>query len=231
MNPKSILEKNLRNSIKAKQSFLQSLSILEEFNDAIKALFECYSKGGKLYLAGNGGSAADSQHLAAEFVSKLAFDREALPAEALSVDTSTITAIANDYGYEFIFSRQLEGLGNKNDVLISGHGSIIKNNFYRKLLNEALQFDLKNIKWIFSTTLKQQDWDNIIQPKPWNVKKTLRLVSVGRLSKDKNTIALIKALRKLCIYQAVLAERTTENSTSTFLRILSLIGIQTKRVG
>jgi len=119
MNPKSILEKNLRNSIKAKQSFLQSLSILEEFNDAIKALFECYSKGGKLYLAGNGGSAADSQHLAAEFVSKLAFDREALPAEALSVDTSTITAIANDYGYEFIFSRQLEANASPKDMFLA----------------------------------------------------------------------------------------------------------------
>ena len=96
MNPKSILEKNLKNSIKAKQDFLENPPILEEFNDAIEALFECYSNGGKLYLAGNGGSAADSQHLAAEFVSKLAFDREALPAEALSVDTSTITAIANE---------------------------------------------------------------------------------------------------------------------------------------
>ena len=119
MNPKSILEKNLKNSIKAKQDFLENPPILEEFNDAIEALFECYSNGGKLYLAGNGGSAADSQHLAAEFVSKLAFDREALPAEALSVDTSTITAIANDYGYEFIFSRQLEANASPKDMFLA----------------------------------------------------------------------------------------------------------------
>jgi len=119
MNPKSILEKNLKNSIKAKQNFLENPSVLEEFNDAIQALFECYSNGGKLYLAGNGGSAADSQHLAAEFVSKLAFDREALPAEALSVDTSTITAIANDYGYEFIFSRQLEANASPKDMFLA----------------------------------------------------------------------------------------------------------------
>ena len=119
MNPKSILEKNLKNSIKAKQDFRENPPILEEFNDAIEALFECYSNGGKLYLAGNGGSAADSQHLAAEFVSKLAFDREALPAEALSVDTSTITAIANDYGYEFIFSRQLEANASPKDMFLA----------------------------------------------------------------------------------------------------------------
>ena len=119
MKPKAILEKNLRNSINAKQNFLEDASIIKEFNDAIEALYECYSNGGKLYLAGNGGSAADSQHLAAEFISKLAFDREALPAEALSVDTSTITAIANDYGYEFIFSRQLEANASSKDMFLA----------------------------------------------------------------------------------------------------------------
>jgi D-sedoheptulose 7-phosphate isomerase len=74
--------------------------------------------GGKLLLCGNGGSAADSQHIAAEYVSRLVHDRDPLPAIALTVDTSALTAIGNDYGYEFVFSRQLRALARKGDVLL-----------------------------------------------------------------------------------------------------------------
>lgn len=74
--------------------------------------------GGKVLLAGNGGSAADAQHIAGEFVSRFLFDRPALPAIALTVDTSVLTAIGNDYGYEHVFSRQLQGLGVAGDVFI-----------------------------------------------------------------------------------------------------------------
>ena len=74
--------------------------------------------GGKVMFCGNGGSAADSQHLAAELVGKLVFDRPAMPGLALTVDTSALTAIGNDFGYEFVFSRQVEGLGRRGDVLI-----------------------------------------------------------------------------------------------------------------
>lgn len=74
--------------------------------------------GGKIMFCGNGGSAADSQHLAAELIGKLAFDRDALPGLALTVDSSALTAIGNDYGYELVFSRQVHGLGLKGDVLI-----------------------------------------------------------------------------------------------------------------
>ena len=82
-------------------------------------MLECYKNGGKLYLAGNGGSAADSQHLAAELISILAYDRNPLPAEAITTDTSAITAIANDYGYEYIFSRQLEGNASDKDMFLA----------------------------------------------------------------------------------------------------------------
>lgn len=75
--------------------------------------------GGKVLLAGNGGSAADAQHIAGEFVSRFAFDRPGLPAVALTVDTSIMTAIGNDYGFERLFSRQIEALGRKGDVLIA----------------------------------------------------------------------------------------------------------------
>lgn len=74
--------------------------------------------GGKVLLAGNGGSAADAQHIAGEFVSRFAFDRPGLPAIALTTDTSILTAIGNDYGYERLFSRQIQALGNKGDVFV-----------------------------------------------------------------------------------------------------------------
>ena len=87
---------------------------------AAKMIISCYKNGGKLLICGNGGSAADSQHIAAEFVSILRpeFPRAALPAIALTTDTSIMTARGNDYGFEEVFSRQLEALGISNDILI-----------------------------------------------------------------------------------------------------------------
>jgi D-sedoheptulose 7-phosphate isomerase len=75
--------------------------------------------GGKVMLAGNGGSAADAQHIAGEFLSRLRFDRHPLPAIALTTDSSVLTAVGNDYGYEQVFERQLRGLGRKGDVFIA----------------------------------------------------------------------------------------------------------------
>jgi D-sedoheptulose 7-phosphate isomerase len=79
--------------------------------------------GGKLLIAGNGGRAADAQHIAGEFISRLMYDRAPLPAIALTVDTSSITATANDYGYEYIFERQVLGLGRPGDVLLGSSTS------------------------------------------------------------------------------------------------------------
>jgi D-sedoheptulose 7-phosphate isomerase len=76
-------------------------------------------QGGKILLAGNGGSAADAQHIAGEFVSRFAFDRPGLPAIALTTDSSILTAIGNDYGYEKLFARQVQALGQKGDVFIA----------------------------------------------------------------------------------------------------------------
>lgn len=83
-----------------------------------KACIVCFQGGGKILLAGNGGSAADAQHIAGEFVSRFAFDRPGLPAMALTVDTSILTAIGNDYGFENLFARQVQSHGNKGDVFI-----------------------------------------------------------------------------------------------------------------
>jgi len=78
-----------------------------------------FRAGGKVLLAGNGGSAADAQHIAGEFLSRLRFDRHPLPAIALTTDSSVLTAVGNDYGYDQVFERQLRGLGRKGDVFIA----------------------------------------------------------------------------------------------------------------
>lgn len=85
---------------------------------AAKAIVEALRAGGKLLVCGNGGSAADAQHIAAELVGRYLKERRALPAIALTVNTSTLTAVANDYGYERIFARQIEGLGKPGDVCL-----------------------------------------------------------------------------------------------------------------
>ena len=87
-------------------------------DEAVKACIDSLRRGGKILIAGNGGSAAQAQHMAAELMGRFAFDRPSLPAIALTTDTSVITAIGNDYGFEHIFSRQVQAHGNKGDVFI-----------------------------------------------------------------------------------------------------------------
>lgn len=118
MDPIKCLKKNLETSIQAKQQLLADTECLSLFAKAVETVVDRYKHGGRLYIAGNGGSAADAQHLAAEFVSKLARDRAPLPAEALTVDSSTLTAIANDYGYDQVFSRQITGKATDKDVFL-----------------------------------------------------------------------------------------------------------------
>jgi D-sedoheptulose 7-phosphate isomerase len=110
--------RNLEASIAAKRQLLENTEVQAAFAAATTMLVQRYRDGGRLYIAGNGGSAADAQHLAAEFVSKLARDRAPLPAEALTVDSSILTAIGNDYGFDKVFSRQLAGKATARDAFL-----------------------------------------------------------------------------------------------------------------
>lgn len=94
-------------------------SLREQINLIAKKCIKSLNSGGKILLAGNGGSAADSQHIAGELVSRFEFDRPGLSAIALTTDTSILTAVGNDYGYKRIFARQIESLGKKGDVFIA----------------------------------------------------------------------------------------------------------------
>lgn len=110
------IKKELLESAEIKKVVAETLS--EPIAKAIDVIIEAYKKGGKLILAGNGGSAADAQHIATEFVVRYKMERRSLPAIALTTDTSALTAIGNDYDFDHLFSRQLEGIGNVGDVFV-----------------------------------------------------------------------------------------------------------------
>lgn len=105
-------------SINTKLSVLQNEDLIKSIESCVTLLVAAFKNGNKVLFCGNGGSAADAQHLAAEFSGRFYIDRDALPAEALHVNTSYITAVANDYSYDVVYSRMIKGIGNTGDVLV-----------------------------------------------------------------------------------------------------------------
>jgi D-sedoheptulose 7-phosphate isomerase len=119
-------------SIAVKQATLEAnVAAIEQ---AVKAIIRTFRRSGKVILFGNGGSAADSQHIAAEFIGRFQKERRSLPAIALTTDTSALTALGNDYGFEVVFARQMEGLGRKGDVAICISTSGNSENVLRAML-------------------------------------------------------------------------------------------------
>ena len=112
------IKKILQASIDTKQQILDNDALLQVVCNVTNIITKAFQSGKRVYFCGNGGSAADAQHLAAEFSGRFYTDRKALPAEALHCNTSYLTAVANDYGFDFVFSRMIEGIGEKGDVLI-----------------------------------------------------------------------------------------------------------------
>src|SRR5580693_10586456 len=109
---------SIRASIAVKELLLRNAEVVSTIAKVSELLVETLDNGNKVLLFGNGGSAADAQHIAAEFVGRFAFDRPALPALALSVNSSCVTAIGNDYGFDLVFSRQIEALAHPGDMAI-----------------------------------------------------------------------------------------------------------------
>lgn len=108
----------IKASITVKEQLLQNESLLEQIETSVQVITNAFKNGNAVYFAGNGGSAADAQHLAAEFSGRFYKDRKALPSDALHCNSSYLTAVANDYSYDVIYSRLLEGLAKKGDVLV-----------------------------------------------------------------------------------------------------------------
>jgi D-sedoheptulose 7-phosphate isomerase len=117
MNAREYIHSTFDESLQAKKKFLETH--LEQILQACELISGAIRSGHKLMICGNGGSAADAQHMAAEMIGRMLVERNPLPALALTTDTSNITAIANDYSYDAIFEKQVQGLGQKGDVLLA----------------------------------------------------------------------------------------------------------------
>lgn len=108
----------IQESVLLKQQILEDDKFILSIQDSVNQIVSAFEKGNKVLFCGNGGSASDAQHLAAELTGRFYTDRDALPAEALHCNSSYLTAVANDYSYDVIYSRLLQGIGNKGDVLV-----------------------------------------------------------------------------------------------------------------
>ena len=131
---KNYIKDQIKKSFETKQDIYNNEDLLNKIEQVSKMCVELYRGSNKTILAGNGGSAADAQHIAAELVGRYGFDRPSIPSLALTTDTSNLTAIGNDYGYDKVFSRQLEGMGQDGDIFIgistSGNSLNIINAFH-----------------------------------------------------------------------------------------------------
>lgn len=113
------ITKSIRESLWVKEKMLQSDKLLQEIDRAVGLMVACFQQGGKVLFCGNGGSAADAQHLSAELSGRFRKDRKPLFAEALHVNTSFLTAVGNDYGYDQVYSRMLGAMGTDGDILVA----------------------------------------------------------------------------------------------------------------
>lgn len=114
-----IIKSKINDSISAKKALLDDEALLNEFNALIDACLASLKQGGKVIFCGNGGSFADAQHLSAEFTARFEKERRSLPSLALGTNSSTLSAIGNDYGFEYIFSRELDSIATDKDVFIA----------------------------------------------------------------------------------------------------------------
>lgn len=128
---KALIRQHIQQSINSKQAILASAAVHDAIIATVQACKRSLQNQGKILIAGNGGSAAGAQHIAAELIGRFEKQRPGMAAIALTTDTSAITAIANDFGYDNVFSRQIEGLGNAQDIFIgistSGNSANIVN--------------------------------------------------------------------------------------------------------
>ena len=115
---KNSIINSFKDSIETKKLLLKENDLIEKISNTADLIIDCLKKNGVIYFAGNGGSFADAQHLTAEFISRFLFDRDSLPAIALGTNSSSMSAIGNDYGFENIFSREISALGKANDLFI-----------------------------------------------------------------------------------------------------------------
>ena len=151
------IDEYIKETISTKEKILNNGFIKNTINEIVKILVNAYKNDNKMIIAGNGGSAADAQHIACEMISKLNINRKALNAHALNTNTSVITSIGNDFGFEYIFSRQIEAIGKPNDIFIalSTSGESIN------VINALIEAKKNNIITLSITGQKKCQMDKI----------------------------------------------------------------------
>lgn len=137
-------------SIQTKEKILGDPTILEQIQSCVDVIVSALKSGNKILFCGNGGSAADAQHLSAELTGRFYKNRKSLPSEALHCNTSYLTAVANDYGYEHVYSRLLEGIGKSGDILVCLSTSGNSVNLLR-CMEKASEMSIKNIAFTGSS--------------------------------------------------------------------------------
>lgn len=145
------IDEYIKETISTKEKILNDNTIKNTINMIVEKLVEAYKNDNKMIITGNGGSAADSQHIACEMISKLNINRKALNAHALNTNTSVITSIGNDFGFEFIFSRQIEAIGKPGDIFIalstSGESTNIINALIAAKKNNIITLSITGMKY------------------------------------------------------------------------------------
>lgn len=144
MDKSAIIKENISSSIELKQTLLADEQLLETIESIAEMIIESYRNHGKVLFCGNGGSAADAQHLAAELSGRYYYDRPPLNSDALHVNTSYLTAVANDYSYDEVYARLIKALGKKGDILIGLSTSGDSRNVVNALI-QAKEQDCKTI--------------------------------------------------------------------------------------
>lgn len=155
------IKKIIQASIDVKQNILNNDKLLLAVNDSVNAIVSAFERGNKVLFCGNGGSASDAQHLAAEFSGRFYTDRDALPAEALHCNTSYLTAVANDYSYDVIYSRLIKGIGKAGDVLVGLSTSGSSKNIV-KAFEQAKENKMLTIGFTGSTGGKMKNLSDIL---------------------------------------------------------------------
>lgn len=154
-------------SISVKQQLLADETMMAKLEESVQKITDALRNGKKILFCGNGGSAADAQHLAAEFSGRFYTDRDALPAEALHCNTSYLTAVANDYSYDVVYSRLVRGIGNEGDVLVGLSTSGNSKNIIAAF-EEARKKNILTIAFTGSTGGKMKELSDILFNVPSN---------------------------------------------------------------
>ncbi|RYZ51007.1 MAG: SIS domain-containing protein [Sphingobacteriales bacterium] len=157
----------LKASVSVKERLLADEVLLNTINTITGQITEAFKRGNKVLFCGNGGSAADAQHLAAEFSGRFYTDRNPLPSEALHCNTSYLTAVANDYGYEFVYSRLLKGMGREGDILVGLSTSGNSPNIM-KAFEQARSMGITTVAFTGDTGGQMKDLSDILMNIPSN---------------------------------------------------------------